>query len=1062
MSETKKPPVYPPVDPSPSFPKMEEEIAAWWKTEDIFQKSIDRRRAEDAEEFVFYDGPPFANGLPHYGHLVTGFVKDLVPRYQTMRGKLAERRFGWDCHGLPAELHSEKELGVAGRAAIEEYGVEKFNQHCRSSVMQFAGDWERYVTRQARWVDFENDYKTMDLSYMESVMWAFKTLYEKGLIYEGFRVVPYSWAAQTPLSNFETRLDDSYRMRQDPALTVAFQLHPKSGEVIAPKLLAWTTTPWTLPSNLALAVHPEAEYALLERDGEHLILAEASREHYAKELGDAVKVGSLKGAELIGRTYKPLFPFFADNEESFVVLGAEFIELGEGTGIVHMAPAFGEDDLNVASAAGIEPVDPVDMTGNFTELTPPYAGMNVFDANKDIIRDLKAAGVVIRHETYDHNYPHCWRTDQPLIYKAMPSWYVKVTAFRDRMVELNKGISWVPDHIRDGLFGKWLANARDWNIGRNRFWGAPVPVWKSDNPEYPRLDVYGSLDEIERDFGIRLNDLHRPGIDGLTRPNPDDPTGKSTMRRVEDVLDCWFESGSMPFAQVHYPFENKEWFESHFPGDFIVEYVAQTRGWFYTLMVLATALFDKAPFRNCICHGVVLDENKQKLSKRLRNYPDPLEVFDTYGADALRWYMISSPLLAGGDLSLPKDGKAIGEPIRQVMLPLWNAYSFFTLYANIDGVNAEMVTSAKAELDRYILGKTAELIRAIDVAMDEMDLAAATAAAMPFIDALNNWYIRRSRDRFWKSETDADKKSAYDTLYTVLVTATRALAPFLPYLTETIHRALVSGKSVHLQDWPDAGALVADADLVERMDLAREAVSAALSIRTTKSLRTRLPLRRLTIAHPRHELLAPLRDVIADEVNVKEIVLEPDASAYGATEAAVDARQVGKRLGKAMKDVLAATKSGNWKEVGGGAIEAAGEVLRPGEYELRFKPREGLDATSFSGSAGVVVLDTEVDNALEAEGTARDLVRLVQVARKEAGYDVADRIHLTIDTANAAIHTALEAHHQLVKRETLALSLQLGGTGVAQRVSTATLAGAKVIIGLERQPSAATPHVVSA
>jgi len=1053
MSDKNKTPAYPPVESSPSFPKMEEEIAAWWKAEDIFQKSIDRRRAEGAEEFVFYDGPPFANGLPHYGHLVTGFVKDLVPRYQTMRGKVAERRFGWDCHGLPAELHSEKELGVSGRQAIEEYGVEKFNDHCRASVMQFAGEWERYVTRQARWVDFENDYKTMDLSYMESVMWAFKTLHDKGLIYEGHRVVPYSWAAQTPLSNFETRLDDSYRMRQDPALTVAFQLHPQAGEAIAPKLLAWTTTPWTLPSNLALAVHPEADYALLELGGEHFILADASREHYAKELGEAVKVGSLKGTDLIGRTYQPLLPFFADTENAFQVLGGEFIELGEGTGVVHIAPSFGEDDMNVATAAGIKPVDPVDMSGNFTELTPPYAGKNVFDANKDIIRDLKEAGVVVRHETYDHNYPHCWRTDQPLIYKAMPSWYVRVTAFRDRMVELNKGITWVPEHIRDGLFGKWLANARDWNIGRNRYWGAPIPVWKSDSPEYPRIDVYGSLDEIERDFGIRLSDLHRPGIDKLTRPNPDDPTGKSTMRRVPDVLDCWFESGSMPFAQVHYPFENKEWFESHFPGDFIVEYVAQTRGWFYTLMVLATALFDKAPFRSCVCHGVVLDENKQKLSKRLRNYPDPIDVFDTYGADALRWYMVSSPLLAGGDLALPKDGKAIGEPIRQVMLPLWNAYSFFTLYANIDGVRAEMVTSAEAELDRYILGKTAELIRGVDAAMERLDLAAACDAALPFIDALNNWYIRRSRDRFWKSEGDADKKAAYDTLYTVLVTATRALAPFLPYLTETIHRALVGGESVHLQDWPDAEALAADPALVERMDLARDAVSAALSIRTAKNLRTRLPLRRLTIAHPRHELLEPLRAVIADEVNVKDVVLEADPSGYGSTEAAVDARQVGKRLGKAMKDVLAATKSGNWKEAGGGAIEAAGEVLQAGEYELRFKPRDGLDAMSFAGSAGVVVLDTEVDAELEGEGIARDLVRLVQMARKDAGYDVADRIHLTIDTAEPAIHKSLEAHHALVKRETLALTLQLGGTGVAERAATATLAGAKIIIGLERDPT---------
>src|SRR5436190_1719080 len=504
--------------------------------EQTFERSVENRRKSGAPEFVFYDGPPFANGLPHYGHIVTGFVKDLVPRYQTMRGKQVERRFGWDCHGLPAELHSETELKVSGRRDILKYGMARFNEHCRTSVMQFRGEWEYYVNRSARWVDFDNDYRTMDLSYMESVMWAFKRLWDKGLVYEGYRVVPYSWAAQTPLSNFETRLDNATRPRQDPALTVGFQLHPRAGEAAAPKLLAWTTTPWTLPSNLALAVHP------------------------------------------------------------------------------------------------------VDFEGNFTSEVPPYQGKNVFEANKDIIRDLKAVGKVVRHETYEHNYPHCWRTDQPLIYKAIPSWYVKVTAFRDDMVRLNQGITWVPAHIRDGIFGNWLENAHDWNIGRNRYWGSPIPVWKSDNPEFPRIDVYGSLDEIERDFGVRPKDLHRPYVDELVRPNPDDPSGNSMMRRVEDVVDCWFESGSMPFAQVHYPFENKDWFEGHFPGDFIVEYVGQTRGWFYTLVVLAAALFDKAPFRNCVCHGIVLDENKQKLSKRLKNYPDPVAVFDNYGADALRWY----------------------------------------------------------------------------------------------------------------------------------------------------------------------------------------------------------------------------------------------------------------------------------------------------------------------------------------------------------------------------------------------------------------------------------------
>ncbi len=1047
-AEKKTAPVYPPVDPSPSFPKLEEEIGAWWQANGTFPKSIEQRRQENGPDFVFYDGPPFANGLPHYGHLVTGFVKDIVPRYQTMRGKVVERRFGWDCHGLPAELHSEKELNLHGRADILKYGMARFNEHCRTSIMQFRSDWEYYVNRAARWVDFDNDYRTMDFSYMESVMWAFKTLWDKGYVYEGYRVVPYSWAAQTTLSQSETRLDNSYRMRQDPALTVAFQLHPRPGEAITPKLLAWTTTPWTLPSNLALAVHPEADYALLEKNGEHWILAEASREHYAKELEGFAKVGTLKGADLIGRSYKPLFPFFASTENAFVVLGGSFIELGEGTGVVHIAPAFGEDDMEVAKAAGVPVVDPVDYAGNFTDEVPPYAGKNIFDANKDIIQDLKQAGVVVRHETIDHNYPHCWRTDQPLIYKAVPSWYVKVTAFRDRMVELNKGIRWMPEHIGPGIFGNWLANARDWNISRNRFWGSPIPVWKSDDPQYPRIDVYGSAAELERDFGAQPKDLHRPYIDELVRPNPDDPTGKSMMRRVPDVLDCWFDSGSMPFAQVHYPFENKDWFEENFPGDFIVEYVGQTRGWFYNLMVMSTALFDRAPFRSCICHGIVLDENKQKLSKRLRNYPDPVDVFNTYGADAMRWYLVSSPLLSGGDLAMARDGRHIAETVRQVILPVWNAYSFFTLYANIDGLRGRFVTTAEGELDRYILGKTAELVRGVETAMDGLDLAGACATLPPFIEALNNWYIRRSRDRFWKSEKDADKQAAYDTLYTVLVTLTRAMAPFLPYLTEHIHRALTGGDSVHLEDWPDAAAFAVDQELVARMDLAREVASAAASIRTARNLRNRLPLRRLTVAHPRAEaLLGPLQAVVLDEANVKDLVFAADPSAYGSELLAVNSRIVGKRVGGAMKDVLAAARSGDWKSLGGGYVEVAGQRLEPGEYDLRFQAKAGLDAAPFDGSAGVVVLDTEVDAALEQEGLARDFIRLVQVARKEAGFNVADRIAIAVRGGPAAA-AAITAHKAAVQEETLALSLDIVAGEPKGHVSEAKLQDEPIAIGV--------------
>lgn len=1039
---------YPDVEQNPVFPDLEEKVAARWKSERTFERSIENRKASGAPEFVFYDGPPFANGLPHYGHLVTGFVKDLVPRFQTMRGKAVDRRFGWDCHGLPAELHSEKELQLSGRHSIIEYGIERFNAHCRRSVLQFTDDWEYYVTRQGRWVDFRNDYKTMDRSFMESVLWAFKTLWDKGLIYEGYRVVPYSWAVQTPLSNFETRLDNSYRMRQDPALTVGFTLEKAPGEDVAPKLYAWTTTPWTLPSNLALAVNAQAAYAVMAKGEERAILAEARLEAYAKELEGFERVGTLTGADLVGRRYAPLFPFFADTPNAFRVIAGDFVELDGGTGIVHLAPAFGEDDMRVCAEEGIPVVDPVDLSGNFMDVVAPYAGKNVFDANKDIIRDLKADGRVLRHESYDHSYPHCWRTDTPLIYKAVQSWYVKVSAFRDRMVELNQGITWVPGHVRDGLFGKWLENAHDWNISRNRFWGSPLPVWKSDDPRYPRVDVYGSIEELERDFGVKLDDLHRPAIDALVRPNPDDPTGKSMMRRIEDVFDCWFESGSMPFAQVHYPFENKDWFESHFPGDFIVEYVAQTRGWFYTLMVLSTALFDKAPFKSCICHGVVLDEHKQKLSKRLKNYPDPVDVFNTHGADALRWYMISSPLLAGGDLAMPKDGRAIAETVRQVMLPFWNAFYFFTLYANTDGYKARLRTDATGELDRYILSKTGDFVRAVESAMGELDIPRATAAYLPFIDTLNNWYIRRSRDRFWGSQLTADKRDAFDTLYTVLVTASRALAPFLPFLTEHVHAVLCEGESVHLADWPDADALPADADLVARMDLARAVCSTALAIRTEKGLRVRQPLRTLTVAHAQCASLLPMRELVADEVNVKEVVLTSDPSAFGRTVVAIDPK-VGKRLGKALGAVRQAGLAGRWTPGEDGRVVVEGTVIEASEFEFRFEAKGGVEAAPFAGGVGVVVLDTGLDEALIREGVARDLVRLVQSARKEAGLDVADRIVLELrDGADARADVAdFEA---MLAGETLATAIRWTEATPAGHLARGPLKGGEIEIGVSK------------
>ena len=1012
---------YPEVSAQASFPDLEREVLARWQEQGTFRRSVDEREAGDNE----YVGPPFANGLPHYGHLLTGYVKDVVPRYQTMRGRRVERRFGWDCHGLPAEMEAEKQLKISGREQVLELGIDKYNAVCRESVQKYTGEWRSYVTRQARWVDFDNDYKTMDLSYMESVMWAFKTLHEKGLAYEGQRVMPYSWSMQTPVSNFETRIDDATRSRQDPAVTVRFQLERRDGDPGDLHILAWTTTPWTLPSNLALAVGPEIDYAVLHKDGDYVVIGDAARAAYKKELKGYEEVGKLRGSDLVERTYVPMFDYFADNENSFRVLPGEFVDTSEGTGVVHMAPGFGEDDQKVCEANGIELVCPVDERGRYTEAVRDWAGTLVFDANKDIIKALKDRGVLVRHVTYEHNYPHCWRTREPLIYKALPgAWFVKVTEIKERMQEHNRSIRWIPEHIRDGQFGKWLENARDWSISRNRYWGAPIPVWKSDDPDYPRTDVYGSIAEMERDFGVEVTDLHRPFVDELTRPNPDDPTGKSTMRRVPEVLDCWFESGSMPFAQVHYPFENKEWFEAHFPADFIVEYVAQTRGWFYTLVVLATALFDKPPFKNVICHGVVLDTEGQKLSKSLRNYPDPEEMFETVGADALRWFLMSSPILRGGDLAISKDGKQMHEVVRLVLNPIWNAYYFFTLYANTDGVTARLRYDQEAVLDRYALGKTRAMVAGVQQRMDDYDLAGSCEVVREYLDALNNWYIRRSRPRFWGETGDADRQSAYDTLYTCLVTLCQVAAPLLPMLTEKVYTGLTGEASVHLAGWPDAAALPQDAALTREMDRVRDGCSVGLSLREQQKLRTRLPLPRVTLAGADARQMEPFVHLLQDELNIKTVDFAADLEQYGTFRLQVDAKALGPKLGKQMKSVLAATRSGDWQLEGDRAV-AGGVTLEPGEFVLQLQPKDGITAAALSSNDVVLVLDTQVTPELEAEGVARDFVRLVQQARKDAGLHVSDRIHLTVEVG-AAAQAALELHAAYVKDQVLAKQLVFG------------------------------------
>lgn len=1062
------------VPASPDLPSLEKDVLAHWAADGTFQASIDQRPAGEhgANEFVFYDGPPFANGLPHYGHLLTGYAKDLVGRYQTQRGRRVERRFGWDTHGLPAELEAERVLGITDKSQIDEMGIAAFNEACRTSVLKYTDEWREYVTRQARWVDFDNDYKTLDLTYMESVVWAFKQLYDKGLAYEGYRVLPYCWRDETPLSNHELRMDDDvYQSRQDPALTVGVRLG--TGELA----LVWTTTPWTLPSNLAVAVGPEIDYVVVAPvegplAGDRVLLAASRLASYARELGeDATVVEHLTGAEVAGRSYTPPFPYFAGHPNAHRVLVGDFVSTEDGTGLVHLAPAFGEEDMAVCAAAGITPVVPVDSKGRFTTEVPDYAGQQVFDANPHVIADLKAGtgplaavhaedrAVVVRHETYQHSYPHCWRCRNPLIYKAVSSWFVRVTEFRDRMVELNDKIAWVPDHIKDGQFGKWLAGARDWSISRNRYWGTPIPVWESDDPAYPRRDVYGSLAELEADFGVEVTDLHRPFIDDLTRPNPDDPTGRSTMRRIPDVLDVWFDSGSMPFAQVHYPFENAEWFEHHYPGDFITEYIGQTRGWFYTLHVLATALFDRPSFGTAVSHGIVLGSDGRKMSKSLRNYPDVSEVLDRDGSDAMRWFLMASPILRGGNLVVTEEG--IRAEVRQVLLPLWSTWYFFALYAGAanggEGLTARRVTAEDlpglATMDRYLLARTRTLVEEVTAQLDAYDVPGACESVREHLDVLTNWYVRTSRERFWSEDA-----GAFNTLWTALETLARVMAPLAPLVSEEVWRGLTGGRSVHLTDWPslvqgsvDDTALPADDELVAAVDRVRAIVSTALGLRKAHSLRVRQPLRELRVALADPSAVEPFADLVGAELNVKGVTLLSldDAAATDVgveTRLSVNARAAGPRLGRGVQDVIRAAKSGDWEQTPDGEVvvrTAGGDVtLADGEYELATVVAAGgagdLAAAVLPGG-GFVVLDLALDDELRAEGYARDAVRAVQDARKAAGLQVSDRIVLELDVPAEGL-TAIETHREFLAAETLATEIVVtpgGGTELVVRVARA-------------------------
>lgn len=1047
MSQT----TYKQVDPNPNFSDIEKKILDKWRKEKSFERSV-----VGDKEYIFYDGPPFANGLPHYGHLLTGFIKDIFARYHTMLGERVERRFGWDCHGLPAEMASEKELGISGKLAIEEYGIDQFNAHCRTSVMIYTKEWEAYVERQARWVDFANDYKTMEMPYMESVIWAFKTLYEKGLIYQAMRVMPYSWACQTPVSDFETRMDNSYRRKESKAVTVLFKIKDAIKAICKNDqncyFVVWTTTPWTLPSNLAIALGADIDYVILEKGGELYIIAEALMSKYANELGDNI-VKKCKGSDLIGMHYEPLFDYFKDHTNAFVSLAADFVTTEDGTGIVHVAPGFGEDDQALCKENHIEIVCPVDSAGKFIFPVIDYLGMQVFEANDPIIIALKKKNLWIKTEQYLHNYPHCWRTDTPLIYKAVPSWYIKVTALKEQMIENNQKINWIPEHIKDGLFGKWLENARDWSISRNRYFGCPIPIWQSDDPKYPHIEVYGSIAQLEEAFGVKIEDLHRPFIDSLVKANPSDPTGKSKLRRVSEVLDCWFESGSMPFAQVHYPFENQEWFNTHAPADFIVEYVAQTRGWFYTLMVLSTALFDRPPFLNCICHGVILGGDGQKLSKRLKNYADPIDVFETLGADAMRWFMASSSVMRGHELLIDQEAASIKEVIRLVIKPLWNAYNFFVLYANIDKIIASTSIASENLLDRYIIAKCQQTLSTIKSSMDKYDTVSACAAAERFLEALNNWYIRRSRSRFWRFEKDDDKISAYNTLYTILTHFCLAIAPLLPMVTEEIYCNLNAEDktSLHLQKFPIIDESKIDYQLINDMEKVRDACNAALHIRNDLGIRIRQPLAKVTFIGVSSTLFGEeLKQLILDEINVKswENLAEDEISKYADLKLKLNLASIGKRLPGKVQSIIKASKNSEWR-IKDNFVEISGEILKQEEFELKLEPKPEWtkNVVALSNSNALVLLDTNITKELEQEGIARDFIRVVQQARKDRNLKVTDRITVQFFTSSQNIIDSIEAWSKYIKEQTLSDSV-LFVKSLEGHESTVEISGETIVFKL--------------
>ena len=1012
-----------------SFAEDERSILSLWEKLRAFERSVSQR--EGAPNFIFYDGPPFATGLPHYGHLVASTLKDIVPRYWTMRGFKVKRRFGWDTHGLPIEMEIEKQLNLSGPQSIRELGIEKFNEACRASVLKYVDEWRKTVTRVGRWVDFDDDYKTMDLSFMESVWWVFGELWKKGLVTKGHRVMPYSWRLSTALSNFEAGLD--YRDVDDPALTVRFKLHEElQGKPAA--LLVWTTTPWTLPSNLAVAVNEELDYVIADHeDGQRYVVAQALA---ATVLGESAKiVGTLKGKDLLGKAYQPLFPFFKDHQGAFRVIGSGHVTTTDGTGLVHMAPAYGEDDNEACRKAKIDLVDPVDAAGNFTAEVPPYQGLNVKEADKPIIHDLKQQHSIFKHAQIRHPYPFCYRSGTPLIYKATPSWYVRVEELRERMVQNNRSIHWVPGFVGEKRFENWLKEARDWSISRSRFWGTPIPLWLSDDGT--ETHCISSVEELEKLTGQKVTDLHPHRIDHLTFVK----NGK-TLRRIGDVFDCWFESGSMPYAQLHYPFENRALFEGGFPAQFIAEGLDQTRGWFYTLLVLSTALFDKAPFKNVIVNGLVLAEDGQKMSKRLKNYPDPTEVIERHGADALRAYMISSPLVRAEPLRFSEGG--VKEVVRTVLLPLQNAWSFFTTYANLDHWDPKKDLAAapkladRPELDRWVVSVLQTLVREVNTQMEGYYLDKVVPPMLAFIDHLTNWYIRRSRRRFWKSGDVADKDAAYATLYEVLVEFSKVLAPVLPFVSESVYQHLVVGPgmhapnedSVHLCSYPQPDAAKTDPHVELQMAAVRQVVALGRALREKHKLKTRQPLSTVTVVSTRADVREAINahaELLVDELNVKKVVALGDDASLATLSFKPNLKTLGKRMGPKLKAAtaeIAAFSREQWHTLESGGSVTVQEQAIIKDDVLVSRTARGEVVIQSEGDL-TVALDITMTDALAREGLMRELVSRVQRLRKDQGLAVSDRIHLEVWAKGEVLQAMLREHDAKIREEVLATTLTL-------------------------------------